>query len=66
MGEMMEVAAANAMEFGVAESELYIMHDDNSSVQFTRQSQDHTEEYVGGLTAETRELMFTDLLMDSA
>ena len=54
MGEMMELSAANAMDFGIAEAELYTMHADNSSGKFHRLPQDHIEEYVGGMTAETR------------
>lgn len=54
MGEMMAMAAAETMEFGVAEAELYSLHADVAASEFNRQEHAHFEEYVGGLTAGTR------------
>ena len=52
MSEM--AAAVETMEFGVAEAELYSPYADVPSSEFNRQPHSHFEEYVGGLTAETR------------
>ena len=50
MGQMMEMAVANAMEFGVAATEVYSPHADVPSSQFNRHPTAHHEEYVGGLS----------------
>lgn len=57
MGEMMAMAAAETMEFGVAEEELLSLHPDVAASEFNRQEHAHFEEYVGGLTAETRKFI---------
>lgn len=55
MGEMMAMSVAENMEFSTAEDELYSLHADAAASVFSRQEQVHLEEYVGGLTAGTRE-----------
>ena len=57
MGKMMEAAVAETMQFGAAraEEELYSPYADIAASEFNRQPFAHHEEYVGGLTAETRE-----------
>lgn len=57
MGKMMEAAVAETMQFGVAELEeedLYSPYAHIAASEFNRQPFAHHEEYVGGLTADTR------------
>ena len=56
MGQMMELAVADTMMFGAAEvEELHSPYADVSTSEFSRKEQAHLEEFVGGLTADTRE-----------
>ena len=56
MGQMMELAVADTMMFGVAEDEeLHSPYADVSTSDFNRKEQTHLQEFVGGLTADTRE-----------
>lgn len=56
MGKMMEAAVAETVQFGVAELEedLYSPYAHIAASEFNRQPFAHHEEYVGGLTANTR------------
>ena len=56
MGKMMEAAIAETMQFGAAElqEDLYSPYADIAASEFNRQPFAHHEEYVGGLTANTR------------
>lgn len=55
MGQMMEMAVAETMKFGVAQAEeLYSPFADVAASEFNRQEQVHLEEYVGGLIADAR------------
>ena len=55
----MALAAAEAMEFSVAEAELDSVHDDIPDSEFNREEQTHHEEYVGGLTDTTSKSIAT-------
>ena len=57
MGKMMEAAVAETMQFGVAdlEEDLYSPYAHIAASEFDRQPFAHHEEYVGGMTAKTRE-----------
>lgn len=55
MGQMMEFAVAETMQFGVAEAELYSPYAEVAASEFNRQEQAHLQGYLAGLTASSRE-----------
>lgn len=56
MGQMVELAVTDTMEFGTAEvEELHSPYADIAASEFNRKEQVHLEEFVGGVTADTSE-----------